>query len=266
MRAQEIISLLEAKHSDDVFIAECKDGPTHYSRHSRLDGWAMKKSWARPLYVGYEVKVARQDFLRDDKWPAYLNVCHQLYFVCAPGVMEPEECPEQCGLIVVSKTGTRLYTKRKAPHRSLEQDPVDLFRYALMRAVSFARHYDPMSGRDRNVERWRRWLRQKAESRELGWSVAKGIRDHCSALEETNRKLKRENEKLAEVRAVLDELGVDPATWDPAEKARDALRGKAPDRMRRALSDAIHSLKSLQNMWEREAPAQEDTQTNRLTD
>ena len=60
MTAYDIQCALALKHIEDIYVAECKDGPSAGSFHSRLDGWAMVKSWARPHVLGYEIKVSRK--------------------------------------------------------------------------------------------------------------------------------------------------------------------------------------------------------------
>jgi hypothetical protein len=48
-------------------MTEVKNGPTQWGKHYRMDAVAIKKSWANPCITCYEVKVDRQDFLRDEK-------------------------------------------------------------------------------------------------------------------------------------------------------------------------------------------------------
>lgn len=55
LAASEILKLLAIKHSGDVFVPECKDGPTHYVSHSRLDAWVMARSWSKPQNAGVVV-------------------------------------------------------------------------------------------------------------------------------------------------------------------------------------------------------------------
>ena len=86
--ANKIQSLLAVKHSKDIFVPECKDGPTHTADHLRMDAWVMKRSWVRPLSIGYEIKISRQDFLNDQKWHSYLNYCNEFYFVCPAGLID----------------------------------------------------------------------------------------------------------------------------------------------------------------------------------
>jgi len=58
--AEVIIKALQIKHSDCVFVPECKDGPTQsVSNFLRMDAWVMVKSWSHPRMIGYEVKVSR---------------------------------------------------------------------------------------------------------------------------------------------------------------------------------------------------------------
>jgi len=168
--APTIIRLLREKHSSDVFVDECKDGPTWAGTHSRMDAWVMPRSWTKPETTGYEIKVSRSDFLRDDKWPGYLPLCHRFYFVAPPDVIQLAEVPVEAGLMVTTKNGTRLLTKKKAPTRNVEI-PESLWRYVLMCRVRVTseRSLDP-------VEVWRRWLAEKDEQKHLGWNVSRNIR------------------------------------------------------------------------------------------
>ena len=89
------------------------------NHHSRIDALAVKLSWTNFAIIGYEVKVARSDFLRDEKWRAYLPMCNQLYFAVAPGVCDPSEVPECCGLVTVTQSGNlRTVRKALARHRT----------------------------------------------------------------------------------------------------------------------------------------------------
>jgi len=75
--AHQLVDLLAAKHSEDVFVPECKLGPSYGDGNGRIDAWAMAKSWAHPLVNAYETKVSRSDFLNDNKWQMYLPFCNQ---------------------------------------------------------------------------------------------------------------------------------------------------------------------------------------------
>lgn len=223
LAAHEILALLAAKHSDDVFVPECKDGPTQGATHNRLDAWVMRRSWSKPLVSGYEIKVSRSDFLRDDKWPAYLGLCNQFWFVAPAGVIQVDEVPADAGLMVVASTGNRLLTKKRAPHRAVEI-PESVFRYVLMSRAKITREFEP---KDR-AERWREWLAEREKRRHLGYDVSRAIREHVDRVEERCRKLEAENAALAEVRDLVDSLGVDRShAYGLKRRVDEAIRGDA---------------------------------------
>jgi hypothetical protein len=213
--ARDIGDLLRQKHTGDVFIDECKDGPTQGVSHVRLDAWAMKRSWSNPCYYGYEIKVSRSDFLGDEKWHEYLPLCNKFSFVAPKGVIEPGEIPECAGLIQVASTGTRLFTKKKAPHREIEQ-PVPLLLYALMRAGSFE-VYSTGDSREANARYWERWLKSKRDLREIGRRVGKAmrerIREEVDEAKLENKELRHKLEKLEGAKLTLDRMGVDLSSW-----------------------------------------------------
>lgn len=223
----DVIKLLAVKHSDDVFVTECKDGPTQWGSHRRMDAWVMNRSWSRACVTGYEVKVSRRDFLGDKKWPDYLDLCNELYFVCPHGLITVEECPPDAGLMWVAKTGTRIYTKKKAPYRQVTI-PESVWRYILMCRV---RVRDELAEPVDKAERWRQWLERKKENRELGYNVSRAIRDH---IDEMQRKVNRADEKVRayeKVRALLEEMGIDPdklSEYSVEHRVREAITGVHP--------------------------------------
>lgn len=228
--APAILALLRAKHSNDVFVDECKDGPTFVGNHFRLDAWVMPRSWTKPETTGYEIKVSRSDFLRDEKWQAYLQLCHRFYFVAPPGVIQVEELPAEAGLMVTSKNGTRLFTKKKAPARVLDV-PESLWRYLLMcrTRVIRERSIDP-------VEQWQQWLAEKDERKHVGWNVSRKIRElvkqRIEAVEKENGRLRKENETLAGVRQMLEAMGITSVNeYRTRQEAGDRLRALAADRV-----------------------------------
>lgn len=75
-----------------------------YSSKGRLDVAVVTSSAGyRNIYLrGYEVKATRADLLQDlkaDKWRKYLDVCTSFYFAFPKGMAEPDEIPEECGII-----------------------------------------------------------------------------------------------------------------------------------------------------------------------
>lgn len=227
--AADIVALLAAKHAADVFVPQCKSGQTAEG-HCQLDAWAMKRSWSQPCVDGYEVKVARSDFLRDNKWRAYLPLCNQFWFVCPAKLIAPEELPPDVGLLWVSSTGNSLFTKRKAVWRQVEI-PESLWKYIVMCRAQISHTY-PFTPND-NEQYWKQWLAQKEEGRDLGGRVAETIRARVAKTETENERLKKLMKTYDDVRAMLTKLGVDPdGSWchyEAEQKVKEAKEIVPPD-------------------------------------
>lgn len=249
MSADKILTLLLRKHSDDLCVPECKTGATWYNpKFQKLDLWVMKKSWTKPWITGYEIKNTRSDFLKDNKWSGYLEYCTDFYLVAPPGVIQPEELPADAGLLVTSKNMTMVYTKRKAVHRNIEI-PDSIFRYILMWRVQIT---NTRQAGQSMQDYWKAWLAEKDKKKELGWNVSKKIRElvteNITKVEGKNHQLERENERLAEIKNLVKELGI-TETYFSTYQVKDKLRAKVkeletgiPDGLSLYLDDAIKNL------------------------
>lgn len=225
----KLVNLLADRHVKDVFVPECKNGPTHTASHKRLDAWVLMSSWAHPCVIGYECKMSRSDFLQDNKWPAYLPLCNQLYFVCPTGLIQPTELPPEVGLLWASKTFTKLYTKKKAPHRDVTI-PEDVYRYVLMCRAAITRE---RGDRETDKEFWARWLEDREADkdfgRRVGGRIAKEHREKVLAVSSENERLTKLVQTYEAIRRMVTELGLNPDTvweWrvrDEIEKARAAI-------------------------------------------
>lgn len=73
------------------------------------------KRWIR----GFEIKVTRSDFLRDQKWEKYTEFTSSLTIVCPEGLIQPEEIRKPFGLLYVSEMGGVRFAKKpmKFQHR-----------------------------------------------------------------------------------------------------------------------------------------------------
>jgi len=119
MQAADVLAALRRRHEDRsrwVYVEELRVG-TGYNNWDRSDPWRMCweqriDAWAMAVWpsdkferVAYEVKVHRSDFLRElanpQKREGGLLVSNRFYFVAPDGVVQTEELPEGCGLIVV---------------------------------------------------------------------------------------------------------------------------------------------------------------------
>lgn len=211
MNARDLGRLLAERHKDDVFVPECKTGPSGVGS-LRLDGWAMKRSWSTPTTWGYEIKVSRSDFLNDDKWTGYLDCCSEFYWVCPWGLIQPNEVGRGAGLIYATKTGTRLVRKVKAVSRDV-QIPESLWRYLLMSRTNIVRDMHE-ANQETPAEYWHRWLKNRQIDRSFGARVGKAIRqaieEQIFDVQNENERMKREVGRFESIRDRLRELGFDP--------------------------------------------------------
>lgn len=217
--AETVKKLLADKHREDLFIAECRIGWGAYRADGWVDGWAMKKSWAKPLTIGYEVKVSRSDFLHDDKWHAYLPYCNKFYFVCPYGVIKESEVPDGVGLMCVTSTGNRLYTKKKAPYREIDAGVLEpLYKGILMSRVIITERRRWNSRMDRTrLEMWEEFIKSKEEKRRYGTAMGGKLRkiynDKISLVDQENKRLHDEIDGYKDLKKMLDEMGISPGGW-----------------------------------------------------
>jgi hypothetical protein len=245
--------LCRTRHSKDVCIPECKDGPSQGVRSRRMDLWTMRKSYSQFCMTGYEIKVTRRDYIQDEKWKDYLPLCHELYFVCPWGVIQPEEVPASCGLIWMSRNLTKGYVKKKADFRKIEP-PVDLLVYVIMSRLpeGAALKGGPIE-RDLKadkVEMLKRWVDEGKELKDLGYRVAHKIRQEVDWIKKENDRLRIENEGLQQVKEFwTNVLKCHPADLKPSyyRTVKDTCE-KNYDKIKHAgikeLDEALQTMKS----------------------
>ena len=248
MTAYDIQKLLRYRHSKDVYVSECKNGSTWFQNHLRLDGLAIARSWVNPVVTGYEIKVSRSDFMADEKYYMYLDYCNVFYFVCPTGLIQPEELPENIGLLWVSKTGTRLYKKKKAAYRDIDI-PSDLYKYIL---ISRAEIKDPsyFNFNKETIEYWQKWLKTKEYNYEFGRNVSGSIRnvirDQIEKVERENNKLRDDNERYLLIKEMLVNAGFNiKDTWSlkyDLDRKMKQLQDKMPQNMLRTIDASIKNL------------------------
>lgn len=260
MNARQVVDLLRDRHKDDVFVPECKDGPTWGGEHLRLDAWAMRRSWTRPASFGYEVKVARSDWLRDGKIDAYLPLVSELYVVAPRGVLTIDELPAGVGFLEVAATGRRLLTKRKA--RAHAPDPEaqrTLLQYVLMSRAKIE------AGAPRDPSAWRRWVDERREFADIGHRVSRRLRElYERDVEDVRGQLAAVAPKLATIAAFeerLRSLGVRfvqrGERWMAEEVAAHA--GRLPDGARRRLERIVADLREFAELLPSDHPVSHST-------
>jgi len=77
----------------------------HYSEDRiryKVDFVVFKKRGRNAESIGVEIKSCRADFKTDKKWEQYLKHFSRFYFACPRGVIDPEELPDEVGLLTWS--------------------------------------------------------------------------------------------------------------------------------------------------------------------
>lgn len=253
--AKKILNLLLDKHPQDkwVCVPECKDGSTWERRsHRRIDLWTMKKSWAHPSVIAYEIKISRSDFLGDEKWMDYLPYCNEFYFAAPKDIIDPNELPPEAGLVIVSSNCKRVYTKKKAARRDVVV-PESLYRYILMSRVQVVNRYtspeyDP-------GEYWKKWLERRGTYQEIGHQISRELRrqidEDIRTVQRENNRLERENDALSPAKKVLEELGFEISDfyWNADhERVRNQIISKLsgiPQNILPRISRAISALEEI---------------------
>lgn len=245
VKAHHIKEALAKKHNDDLFLTEVKNGPTHMANRGDLlilDALAIKRSWARPCFTGYEIKVSRQDFERDEKWPAYKELCHKFYFVCPTQLIQPEELPYDVGLIYYNHEKKSLYTRKKSIFRQIEISS-DLLYYIIICRLE-SRQYPFFSSK---MEYFEEWLNNKRTTRELGQRVRskifekiKELECQVESLESENKWLKIWEDRIESIKQILIDHGVNVNAWNFERSLRKALNSSMPP----AVDEAINKISS----------------------
>lgn len=94
MTATEVYNILAHNNYNNLVIPEFTWGDL------RIDAIMIdtQHRWIR----GFEIKVNRNDFKKDNKWVDYSRFCSSLCIVCPEGLIQPEEIEKPFGLIWVS--------------------------------------------------------------------------------------------------------------------------------------------------------------------
>lgn len=208
MTSDQLLARLAAKHSGDVFVAECKDGPTHTRAHRRLDAWVLLKTWSPITTIGYEVKVSLADWRRDAKLHDYMSLCHLLYVVAPKGVVPPEELPAGVGLL--EPVGDeRLQVKRKAARREIAL-PGELMVYVLMCRTKVTRERDGYAADPHwRTAQLRAWVEGKQDRQGLSSAVSRKIRQVFERQQSELEAERRRHDALEAVAKRIAELGFD---------------------------------------------------------
>jgi hypothetical protein len=246
--SNQIEHQLEVKHRQDCFFSQVKNGPSWTSNSLLiLDAIAIKKSWAKPRITGYEIKVDRGDFVRDEKWVHYLQYCHKFYFVCPKDLIRPDELPPEVGLMYCNPENLALSTKRVAPMRTVELS-TKMFYYIVMSKLESDRHPFFSSRR----EFFEAMIRDKTERKELSYRVKRKIADYILELRqraETAEREAKQFERRANETDYLEEMirkaGININRWNLQDDLEKAIKSGMPLGVERNIQNAIQTLQGV---------------------
>ena len=240
--SRDIEKAIDARHIDEIVVHQCKTGASG-SGVNIMDTWVMPKSWAHPDCTAYEIKVSRSDFMADKKWHKYLDYCNYFYFVCPWKMIDPKEVPYGAGLCYLSQTGTKLFTKVKAPRRAVKI-PEDLWRYVLMCRTEITRDRAMFSEK----VYWENWLKDKKRDRDFGMHVSKSINEFYKAnvdkVEQKQRQLDKDIARYKWVADYLEKLGIKAGDRMYDWGFQDAFRQKMEEVKTGIGQDLINALQS----------------------
>lgn len=210
--ACHIQKLLQARHSDDIYVPECKTGETWTNKDLRiLDGWCLKRTYSPLTTIGYEIKCTRADFEQDQKWTKYLAYCHYFYFVCPAGLIRAYDLPPEIGIIWASKE--KLHTKHSAERNNPDPEKLNaLMTYVLMSRAAIDPPNYTLPIRTR-VEEVAKFIKEAEENKQLAYMIKGHLRKLVDEARSTNNGIARREAHMKEFADRLKLLGI---SWDPA--------------------------------------------------
>ncbi len=242
----EIKMALAKYNPKDFFISECKTDSTYFAGPQGLlifDGLAVTRSYTSPCITGYEIKISRSDFQRDNKYHLYLQYCNEFYFVVPAGLLKKEEIPDNMGLIYYYPETGKLIKKKRALYRQIEE-PVGVYKYIIYSRLE----QDRMPFYEKRADYAKAYIEDKAEKqsigRTLGSKMAKELAEaYCrlAVLKEKEDRL----ELLDKLIKVMSKNGIHCYSYEGyVEKLDEALKiGVVPDdikNLKRELTAALN--------------------------
>jgi hypothetical protein len=248
--AASIHRLLSARHAKDVYVPECKLG----NAGSRvMDAWVLLPTWSPMTAIGYEVKVSRSDWLRDQKFEAYRACCHLMFVVAPKGVVQHQELPGGVGLLepIGQGDGARLVTRVKPTrHQADAEALVKVMAHVLMWRKDRANHADPRA----RAAVWREWVDGKREGRTIASQLRGRIQKELREAERRVFEAEGKAKQLQDAADALRELGITPGydRWQTKRKIEAAL---ADGQTVAAIIKAIDSLQAVLDATKTESAA-----------
>ena len=217
MTESDIKMALAWKHGKDFYIDNVKNGPTRDATGLRiLDFWAMKKSWAYPLTICYEIKISCSDFNSDTKWPAYLDCADKFYFAVPKELVTTDDIikkaelaninPDYVGLIYIRSLKSCRIIK-DCVDRNIEI-PEDFYRYVLMNKI----YPDRIPFYNEKKDFLAAWLDNKRSDKDIGWRIRTAF---ASKIAKQSRELDR---LKSIINSIESKTGIELNCWSDVNK------------------------------------------------
>lgn len=203
--AADVKSSLANRHTNDFYMTEVKTGSTWFSTFHRIDAMAMAKSWKKPKVTIYEIKVDRNDFIRDNKCHNYYPYCHEFYFACPPDLIVRDEIDNHAGLIYSTGKSNRII--KKALYRD-QEIPSEIFQYIIMSRISEPAY--PFF--NDKIEYFEAWLERRKSCQELSYKVKSEIIKRLAELEGYKERYESIEKRLDQLSEIFKTY--DMNTWD----------------------------------------------------
>lgn len=227
--SKDVLQGLMVKHSGPEWATFCEvANSTGIHANRRIDFLALN-IWPSKGYAihGFEIKVSRGDFRREmeniAKAKAISQFCDFFWLATPSGLIDPTECPENWGLIELTKAGMRV--KKQAPKRTPE-DLTRGFVAAILRQTQSRHEPEIQAAVDRRVEALQKGMDQRLayEKKQMESRVA---------------------QNAEWIKAFEKKLGVKFQHWTPPERLAERLKAAAMLDKGGSIQRLKHSLTTL---------------------
>lgn len=235
--------LVERYAFKDGWITMAEVTPPKCSRRFDLVaimGWQSRGHVA----MGFEIKVARSDWLRELAEPAkaepLVNLCSRWWIVAPPGVVEVAELPPAWGLLVVHPDQIR--AAKQAPELNPSPWPDAVWRCMLLRcATRESRTPDELTqarsaGHREGYELAKEHSKHDAESWKERWQEMRDLIDQAERATGVDLSRFTDFPALGEAMRLIQSTGSRTWTIDRLEKQAAELREAAEAMVRAATS------------------------------
>lgn len=227
MTEADITKALSEYVGDQVFfMPQVKTGPTWTNHNLKIvDAITVKRSWTNPCISIYEIKTSRQDFIKDEKWPGYLEFCHRFYFVAPKGIIQKDELTRGVGLVTVNER-LKAHTVKAAAFRHLESLPHELFYYIILSRLKSERY--PFH--ETKLAYWQDYIDEKKHKSRLGSSINGLIKQTLIEQSAKIDRLKNQSYEIKRLRKFMDEKNI--GIWDLEQIFSNGRKYLTPGLMR----------------------------------